>query len=150
MMYDNRKLNFFFAFWIFHFMYILFPPNHYTGLCWHRLFFFLLSELHFQLSISLIFSLLKDSTSSISNTSKVRSSYFFVVIKCNFSLAQESTKKFTIPQLLWFVLHKKKKYYMREKDYGEKSQSISLNYLIFYSDPNEWAYYSVYPEYVQK
>ena len=134
-MYDIRKFNFFFLLFEF-FISCIFHPNYYTD--------YLFSFIGITLSIiSLIFSLLKDSTSSISNTSKVRSSYFFVVIKCNFSLAQKSTKKFTIPQLLWFVLHKKKKYYMREKDYGEKSQSISLNYLIFYSDPNEWTYYSI-------
>ena len=138
-MYDKQKTQFFcflnFSFHVYYFTLIITLVYVDTD--------YLFSFIGITLSIiSLIFSLLKDSTSSISNTSKVRSSYFFVVIKCNFSLAQKSTKKFTIPQLLWFVLHKKKKYYMREKDYGEKSQSISLNYLIYYSDPNEWTYYT--------
>ena len=137
MKYDKQKTQFF---CFLNFSFHVYFPLIITLVCVDIDYFFFGITLSI---ISLIFSLLKDSTSSISNTSKVRSSYFFVVIKCNFSLAQKSTKKFTIPQLLWFVLHKKKKYCIREKDYGEKSQSISLNYLIFYSDPNEWTYHSI-------
>ena len=112
-------------------------------------FFFLLSELHFQLSISLIFSLLKDSTSSISNTSKVRSSYFFVVIKCNFSLAQKSTKKFTIPQLSTMICfaQKEKVLYERERLWWEEPiHFFELSYLLFRS---EWMNL-LYSDYVQK
>ena len=126
-MYDIRKFNFFFLLFEF-FISCIFHPNYYTD------YFF--SFIGITLSIiSLIFSLLKDSTSSISNTSKVRSSYFFVVIKCNFSLAQKSTKKFTTIPNYYDLFCTKRKCIMRGS--CEKNQSISLNYLIYYSDPKK-------------